>query len=133
LRGNLKEGTGSDETLEGSNRWVNHLQQWASKYQDALQHLEKKDNIVTGMDRDQLRLHQQNYMRPREQSTSTVVAYNQLQNGFESLTQNNGMPLIGTLEAIRGRDIIFLEIRQYIKQIKQETEQEGLVTKEIIL
>jgi len=64
---------------------------------------------------------------------SIVVAYNRLHNGFESLTQKHGMPSIGTLEAIRGREIIFLEIRQYIKQIKQETKQEGLVTKEINL
>lgn len=72
--------------LKVANREVNHLQQWASKYLDALQHLEKKDKIVTGMDRRQLRLHHQNYMCLGEQSISTIFSYNRMHNGFESLT-----------------------------------------------
>jgi len=44
------------------------------------------------------------------------------------------MPSIGTLEVIIGREIIFLEIGQYIEQIKKETKQEGFkVTKGIIM
>jgi len=43
------------------------------------------------------------------------------------------MLAIGSLEAIRGREVIFHDIKEYIEQINQKTEQEGLeVTKDII-
>lgn len=44
------------------------------------------------------------------------------------------MSSVGSLEEIRGREIIFKEIIQYMEQIKQESEQEGLeITQDIIL
>jgi len=93
---------------------VDHLEEWDSKYIDALQHLEKKDMVVVEIDKIQLRLHQ-NYMCLGEKSIITIVAYNRLHNGFTSVTQIHGMPAIGTLEAIRGREIIFQDIKKYIE------------------
>jgi len=49
--------------LKVANKAINHLQEWVSKYLDAPQCLEKKDKIFADIDRDQLRLHHQNYMR----------------------------------------------------------------------
>lgn len=43
------------------------------------------------------------------------------------------MPTITYLEAIRGRKVIFEEIKEHIEKVKQEMELEGLeVTKDII-
>lgn len=120
--------------LKVANIIVEQLQEWAVKYLDALQHFERKDNIFSKIDRAQLRLHHQNYMCLREQPISTIAAYNRLHNGVESLAQKLGMPSIGSAEEIRGREIIFQEIMQYIKQIKQASKHEGLeITKDIIL
>jgi len=119
--------------MKVANRAVEQHQEWDAKYRDAPQHLEKKYRISVEINRVQLRLHHQNYMHHEEHSISTIFAYNRLHNGFESLRHKYRMPAIGTLEAIRGREIIFQEIRQYIEVIKQAKEWEGLeVTKDII-
>ena len=62
-----------------------------------------------------------------------MASYNQLHNGFESLTHKHMMPTIGSLEAIRNREVIFQQIRYYIEKIKKVTEHEDLeVTKYVI-
>jgi len=56
-----------------------------------------------------------------------------LNNGFESLTDKLWMLAIKYLELIVGREVMFKEMREYIEQIKQAIEWEGLeVTKDII-
>lgn len=48
--------------LKVSNRVVNKIQEWATKYSDASQYLEKKDKIFAEMDRVQCRLHLHKYL-----------------------------------------------------------------------
>ena len=86
--------------LKVANKVVDHLQEWVSKYPDAIQHVENKYRIVVEIDRVHMRLHHENYMCLREWSIGTVATYNRLHNFFESLTQKHGMPAIGTLEGL---------------------------------
>ena len=53
---------------------VDHLQEWATKYLDAPQHLEMKGMIDTEIEKVQLRLHHQNYMYLGEYLISTISA-----------------------------------------------------------
>lgn len=120
--------------LNVENRAVDHFWEWDAKYPNGLQHLEMKDRIPAEIDIVQLGLHHHNYMHIGEQSISTIVSYNELHNGFESLTHKHGMPAIWALEAIKGREITFQEVRKYIEHIKKAIKQKGFeVTKDIIL
>lgn len=113
---------------------IDQIREWASKYPDVPLQLVRKDRIASKVDRLQLRLHHQNFIRLGEQSSNTLASYSRLHNGLESLEHNHVMPSQGSLGEIRGKEIILQEVRQYIKQIKQTSEQEGLeITKDIIL
>lgn len=120
--------------LKVASKVIDQLQEWAAKYLNALPQLVRKDKIVAEMDLVQFRLHHWNYNRLGEQVTNTISTYGCLHNGFESLAQKYGMPSVGSLEKIKGREIIFQKIRQYIELIKQASRQGALeITKDIIL
>lgn len=128
-----KNAQGVMKLLKIANKEIDQMQEWDAKYLDSPRHLERKDKVSIEIDRVQLRLHLQNYSHLGAQLVSTMVAYNRIHIGFESLTQKHGMPAIITLEAIRGREVIFEETKGYIEQIKHVTKREVLeVTKDII-
>ena len=94
----------------------------------------RKYKRETKVDRAQLRLHTKNYIDLGEHETNTIATYVPLHNGLESLTQKHKIPSIGSLGEIRSKDVIMQEIKEYTKQVKKESNQEGLeVTKNNII
>ena len=71
---------------------IDQIREWASKYPDVPLQLVRKDRIASKVDRLQLRLHHQNFIRLGEQSSNTLASYSRLHNGLESLEHNHVMP-----------------------------------------
>lgn len=83
--------------------------------------MEKKDKLSAKIDRVELRFHLLNYSHIGAHLINTMDAYKWMHNGFESLTQKHEMPAIRSLEAIKGMEVVFQEIKDCIEQIKKVT------------
>lgn len=71
------------------------------------------------MDRVQLRLHIQNYTRLGRHKTNTIIAYEWLHIGLESLMQKYGVPIVGEIGEIRVKNVIMQDLNHFIEHIKQ--------------
>lgn len=120
--------------LKVENKVIDLIQEWGAKYPNFLEKFGQEGNNCRRDGKVQLRLHIHNYTCLGEKATNTITSYGQLHNGLESLTQKHGMPFVGTLGEIRGKDVIMHVIKQFIEKIKQTFGHEGPeITKKIIL